>query len=196
MLLPPVFYPEQESIRDTIIGMTIGFYTSKHYFDLKKAALEEAVKKLGIEASIVLDNPFRPSLALQTFGFEDMFKRARACAAEALNRENTDIGIGIENSLSFIYNADEWYYVIGISLQTKDGKHAESFTAGIKVPLWMMKQVQDDKIKIDSLTQNLAGEDDPVMYFSGGTLTRKDLMVPALLLAFANLDLEKRPAVS
>jgi len=125
-----------------------------------------------------------------------MFKRMRSCAAVALERQNVDVGIGIENSLVFIYHADEWYYVIGISLQTKDGKHAESFTAGIKVPLWMMKQIQDDKIKMDSLTQNLAGEDDPVMYFSAGTLTRKDLMVPALLLAFANLNLETRPAAA
>ena len=172
--------------------MTIGLYTSQHYFDLKKAAIEEAVKRLGIEASFVLNDPFRPSLPSQTFGFEDMFKRARACATEALSRENTDVGIGVENALSFVYNTDEWYYVIGVSIQTKDGRHAESFTSGIKVPLWMMKQVQDDKIKIDSLTQTLAGEDDPVMYFSGGTLTRKDLMVPALLLAFSNLSLEKQ----
>jgi non-canonical (house-cleaning) NTP pyrophosphatase len=171
--------------------MTISFYTSKHYFDLKKAALEEVVKKLGIDASIVLNNPFRPPLPSQTFGFEDMLKRARACAREALRRENTDIGIGIENSLILIFSADEWYYVIGVSIQTKDGRHAESFTSGIMVPAWMMKQVQDDKIKIDSLTQSLAGEDDPVMYFSGGTLTRKDLMIPALLLAFTNLNLEK-----
>ncbi|MGC9968514.1 MAG: DUF84 family protein [Minisyncoccia bacterium] len=174
--------------------MTIGFYTSEHYFDLKKAAVEEAIKKLGVEADIALDSPFRPSLPSQIFGFEELFKRARACAAEALNRENVDIGIGIENSLSFIYNADEWYYVIGISIQTKDGKHVESFTPGIRVPLWMMEEIQKNNIKMDTLTQNLAGEDDPVMYFSGGTLTRKDLMVPALLLAFVNLNLEKRPA--
>lgn len=175
--------------------MTIGFYTSKHYFDLKKAAVEEAVKKLGIDASIVLNNSFRPSLPSQIFGFEELFKRARACAEEALSRGNTDVGIGIENSLSFIYNADEWYYVIGVSVQTKDGKHAESFTPGIRVPIWMMKEVQGNNIKMDTLTQNLVGEDDPVVYFSGGTLTRKDLMVPALLLAFANLNLGKQPPV-
>jgi non-canonical (house-cleaning) NTP pyrophosphatase len=176
--------------------MTIGIYTSKHYFDLKKAAVEEAVKKLGIEASIALNDSFRPSLPMQIFGFEDMFKRARACAAEALSRGNTDVGIGVENSLSFIYNADEWYYVIGVSIQTKDGKHAESFSPGIKVPSWMMKEIQSSSIKMDTLTQNLAGEDDPVIYFSEGTLTRKDLMVPALLLAFANLNLEKHPSAA
>jgi non-canonical (house-cleaning) NTP pyrophosphatase len=176
--------------------MTIGLYTSKHYFDLKKAAVEEAVKKLGIEANLVINDSFRPSLPSQIFGFEEMFKRARACAAEALSRGNTDVGIGVENSLSFIYNADEWYYVIGISIQTKDGKHAESFTPGIRVPSWIMKEIQSNNIKMDSFTQHLAGEDDPVIYFSGGTLTRKDLMVPALLLAFANFNLQKRPAAA
>ncbi len=177
--------------------MTIGFYTSKHYFELKQAAVEEAVKKLGIEAEMVLNNSFRPSLPSQIFGFEELFKRARACAAEAVSHDNIDVGIGIENALSFIYNADEWYYVIGVSVQTRDGRHAESFTPGIRVPIWMMKEVQGSNIKMDSLTQNLAGEDDPVVYFSGGTLTRKDLMVPALLLAFANLNLDKEhPPVS
>lgn len=175
--------------------MTIGFYTSNHYFDLKKAAVEEVAKKLGLEAEIVLKDPFRPSLPSQTFGFEDMFKRMRACAAEAIDRQNTDIGIGIENSLVFIYNADVWYYVIGVSIKTKDGKWAESFTPGIRVPLWMVKEVQEGNIKMDSLTQSLAGEDDPVMFFSGKTLTRKDLMVPALLLAFADLNMEE-PAPS
>lgn len=181
---------------DTMAEMTISFFTSKHYFDLKKAAVEEVIKKLGLEANIIIDNPFAPSSPSQTFGFEEVFKRAQACAAEAVNRENTDVGIGIENTLSFIYNADEWYYVICVSVQTKDGQHAESFTPGIKIPLWMMKEIQDNNIKMDSLTQNLAGEGDPVMYFSGGTLTRKDLMVPALLLAFTNLNLEKRSSIA
>lgn len=171
--------------------MTIGFYTSEHYFDLKKAAVEEVVKRLGIDAEIVIKNPFRPPSPAQTFGFEDMFKKTLACAAEAIARDDTDIGIGIENSLVFVYNADEWYYVIGVCIQTKDDKHAESFTSGIKVPLWMVKEIQNDNTKMDSLTQSLAGQDDPVMYFSGGTLTRKDLMIPALLLAFATLNLEK-----
>jgi non-canonical (house-cleaning) NTP pyrophosphatase len=120
-----------------------------------------------------------------------MFKRMRACAGGAINRQHTDVGIGIENSLAFIYNADEWYYVIGVSVQNSDGRCAESFTPGIKVPLWMIKEVQNSNIKMDSLTQSLAGEDDPVIYFSGGMLTRKDLMVPALLLAFTDLNLRK-----
>ncbi len=173
--------------------MTIGLYTSRHYFDLKIGAIKEATKKLSIDADIVLGDSFRPSLVSQTFGFEDMFKRAQECADEALKRQNTDIGIGIENSISFFNNANEWYYVIGISIKTKDGKHADSFTSGIRVPGWMMEQIQKDNLKMDSLTQSLAKEDDPVMYFSGGTITRKDLMVPALLLAFANLNLDKRP---
>lgn len=171
--------------------MTIGFYTSKHYFDFKKAAVEEAVKKLGIEATISPDNAFRPSSASQTFGFEELFKRARTCATEAVSHEGIDVGVGIENSLSFIFNANKWYYVICTAIQTKEGRSAASFTPGISVPLWMIKEVQNNNIKIDALTQNLAGEDDPVMYFSGKTLTRKDLMVPALLLAFSNLSLER-----
>ena len=172
-------------------GMTIGFYTSNHYFDLKKTAVAEVLQKLGITAEMVLTDPFRPSLTSQTFGFEDMFKRMRSCAAVAIERQNVDIGIGIENSLVFIYNADEWYYVIGIAIETRDGRHTESFTSGIKVPLWMIKEIQKNNLKMDSYTQSLAGQDDPVMYFSGGTLTRKDIMVPALLLAFTDLNMEK-----
>ena len=176
--------------------MVIGLYTSEHYFDLKKAAVEEAIKKLGTESTVSFVSSFRPSLPTQTFGFEEMFKRAENCSAEALNLKGAEIGVGIENSLTFIYNANEWYYVIGISLQTQDGRHAESFTPGIKVPPWMMDDIQKNNIKIDSLTQDLAGEDDPVIYFSGGMLTRKDIMVPALLLAFTNLNLKKESAIS
>lgn len=173
--------------------MTIGLYTSKRYFDLKKAAVEEAAKKLGLQAALVDDGIYRPSLTAQSFGFEELFKRARSCAAEAAKREGVDIGVGIENSLSFIYNADEWYYVICTAVCTKDGRQAESFTPGISVPLWMVKEVQQDNVKIDAVTQNLAGQEDPVMYFSANTLTRKDLMTPSLLLALSNLHLEKKP---
>ena len=177
--------------------MTIGIYTSVHYFDLKKAAVEEAMKKLSPGVSPSFVQSFRPSLPTQTFGFEEMFKKARECSTEALKLENADIGIGIENSLTFIYSTEQWYYVIGISMQTQDGRHTESFTPGIKVPLWMMEDIQKNIIKIDSLTQSLAGEDDPIIYFSDGMLTRKDLMVPTLLLAFANLNFKKeQPAPS
>jgi len=98
----------------------------------------------------------------------------------------------VENSLSFIYSAHEWYYSICIALQTRDGTGTTSFTPGISIPLWMVKEVQDEKIKLDVLTEKLAGENDPVAYFSAKMLTRKDLMVPALLLAFSNLGLGKR----
>jgi non-canonical (house-cleaning) NTP pyrophosphatase len=171
--------------------MTIGIYTSEHYFDLKKAAVEEAVKKLWPEKTVSFVQAFRPSLPTQTFGFEEMFKRARECSAQALRLDMAEVGIGIENSLTFIYTTEQWYYSIGISIQTQDGRHTESFTPGIKVPQWMMENIQKNNIKIDSLTQNLAGEDDPIIFFSGGMLTRKDLMVPTLLLAFSNLDFKK-----
>jgi non-canonical (house-cleaning) NTP pyrophosphatase len=171
--------------------MTIGLYTSLRYFDLKKQALTEALTKLGIEAEIVHDDSMnRPSAAEQAFGFEELFKRAKSSAAEAL-KHGVDVGIGIENSLSFIYSANEWFYVICVALQTKDGASTASFTPGISVPGWMIKEVQDGNIKIDALTQRLAGEEDPVVYFSAKTLTRKDLILPALLLAFSKLNLEK-----
>jgi non-canonical (house-cleaning) NTP pyrophosphatase len=171
--------------------MTIGVYTSEHYFDLKKAAVEEAFKRVSPATNLTFVNAFRPSLPTQTFGFEEMFKRATECSTAALRLDNAEIGIGIENSLTFIYSTEQWYYVIGISMQSKDGRHTESFTPGIKVPLWMMEEIQNNNIKIDALTQSLAGEDDPIIYFSGGMLTRKDLMVPTLLLAFSNLNFKK-----
>ena len=171
--------------------MTIGIYTSVHYYDAKKAAVEEAFKRLTPGVDVKFVNSFRPSLPTQTFGFEEMFKRATECSTAALRLDGAEIGIGIENSLTFIYSTEQWYYMIGISMQTQDGRHTESFTPGIKVPLWMMEDIQKNNIKIDSLTQSLAGEDDPIIYFSDGMLTRKDLMVPTLLLAFANLNFKK-----
>ena len=172
--------------------MTIGFYTSKRYFDMKKQAVEEAVKKLGIEASIVHDESMeRPSSPKQAFGFEELFQRTKFYAEEALKHPGVDVGIGVENSLMFIYSANEWYYVICVALHTRTGAATASFTPGISIPDWMIKEVQGSNIKIDALTQRLAGEDDPVIYFSAKTLSRKDLMVPALLLAFSKLGLEK-----
>lgn len=172
--------------------MNIGLYTSKRFLDLKKQALEEAIGKLGLEARIVHDDSLeRPSALEQAFGFEELFKRAKASAAEAIKHEGIDVGVGIENSLSFIYSANEWYYVICVALETREGATTASFTPGISVPDWMIKEVQENHIKMDALTQRLAGEDDPVVYFSGKTLTRKDLIVPALLLTFSKLNLEK-----
>ena len=174
--------------------MKIGLYTSRRFLELKEQALAEAIKKLGIEAEIVHnENMDRPPSPEQAFGFEELFQRAKLCAAAAFQYADLDVGIGIENSLSFIYSADEWYYVICVALQTKDGATTASFTPGISVPVWMIKEVQDGKIKIDALTQRLAGEEDPVVYFSGKTLTRKDLVLPALLLAFSKLNLENHP---
>ena len=172
--------------------MTIGLYTSGRYLDLKKQAVEETLKRLGIEAKIIHDDSLeRPSSPQQAFGFEELFQRTKLYAAEALKHQDIDVGIGVENSLSFIYSANEWYYVICVALHTKEGLITASFTPGISVPEWMIKEVQDTNVKIDALTQRLAGEEDPVAYFSGKTLTRKDLMIPALLLAFSKLNLEK-----
>jgi non-canonical (house-cleaning) NTP pyrophosphatase len=171
--------------------MKIGLYTSRHYFDSKKQALEEAMMKLGIQAEIALDDSFIPSTE-QAFGLEDLFKRTKTYAAKALERSDFDIGVGVENSLSRIYSADEWYYSICVAIQLRNGKSTTSFTPGISIPEWMIKEVQDEKIKIDVLTERTAGENDPVVYFSAKTLTRKDLMVPAFLLAFSNLGVGNR----
>ncbi|MDP2598941.1 MAG: DUF84 family protein, partial [Candidatus Liptonbacteria bacterium] len=153
---------------------------------------EEAVKKLGIDAAVVIDESSNaPSTTEQAFGFEELFQRAKIYAAEALKNPAIDVGIGVVSGLSFIYSADEWYYVICIALRTKNGAVTASFTPGISVPQWMIKEVQDSHIKLDTLTERLAGEDDPVIYFSGKTLTRKDLMVPTILLAFSKLGLDK-----
>jgi non-canonical (house-cleaning) NTP pyrophosphatase len=171
--------------------MKIGFYTSKHYFAEKKSALEEALNKLGIKAEIVLDESFTPKTQ-QAFGFEELFERTKAYASDGLKRNDFDVSIGVENSLSLIYSTKEWYYTICVALEMRDGRGTSSFTPGISIPAWMVKEVQDDNIKIDVLTEKLAGEGDPVAYFSGKLLTRKDLMVPALLLAFSNLNLEQQ----
>src|SRR5258708_25754074 len=100
--------------------MNIALYTSKRYYDSKQQAVEEAVKKLGISAT-VLDKAFDvPPSSVQTFGFEGVFHNAKMYAAEALKKQDADVGVGIGNSLSFIYAANEWYYVICVALQTKE----------------------------------------------------------------------------
>ncbi len=176
--------------------MDVGFYTSKHYFEAKKQALTEAMQKLGLGFRIIQDESLHPpSSEQQTFGFEELFKRAKTYASQALNYPDVEIGIGVENSLSYLYSADEWFYVICVAIVTTDGRRASSFTPGISVPFWMIKEVQDSGIKIDALTQRLAGEDDPVAYFSGSTLTRKDLLIPAFLLAFSQLGIGKKEKI-
>ncbi len=176
----------------TVIAMTIGLYTSKHYSIPKKEAIEEAAQKLGIDVKTFFDDSFNPSLTKQAFGFEELLGRTKKFAAEALRQDDVDVGIGIENSLSFIFSANEWYYVICIAVKTREGGETATFTPGIGIPQSMVKEVQEKAVKIDAVTQRIAGEDDPVAYFSQKTLTRKDLMVPALLLAFANLGLGRK----
>lgn len=169
--------------------MTIALGTPNRYLEAKIEAIKEALKKLGIEAEIT-DKSFSPQYS-QTLGFEELIKKSKKYAAETLKDQNFDVGVGIENALSFIYSANEWYYVICVAILTKDGKEAVSFTPGIMVPQWMIQEVQKDNIELDALTERLAKEDDPVLYFSGGTLTRKELMMPALLLAFSKLGMGK-----
>lgn len=173
--------------------MTIGLNTpNNRYTKEKKEAIEEAIKKLGIEAQIeMVDSADQVVTDHQTFGFEELIKRAKKYANDAFKNQNIDIGIGIENSLIFIFSANEWYYVICIALQTRDGKGTVSFTPGISVAQWMIQEVQNNNIELDALTARLAGEDDPVIYFSGKTLTRKELMIPPLLLAFSKLGMGK-----
>lgn len=168
--------------------MRIGFYTSTHYIDSKRQSVQEAAERLGIEPEIIFDEAFVPTTE-QAYGFEELFKRTKVYARQALTRNDLDIGVGVENSLSFINSADEWFYTICIALETKDGRSTSSLTPAISIPLWMIKQIQDENIKIDVLTERLAKEDDPVSYFSEKTLTRKDIMLPAVILAFSNLAL-------
>jgi non-canonical (house-cleaning) NTP pyrophosphatase len=168
--------------------MKIGFYTSKRFLDSKRQAVEEVIKKLGIEAEVVIDESSNaPSTTSQFFGFEELFKKTKIFANEALKNSTADVGIGIASGLSFIYAAHEWYYFICIALQNKDGISTASFTPGISVPEWMIKEVQDKDVKLDAIVERIASEEDPVVYFSGKTLTRKDLMVPTLILAFSKL---------
>ncbi len=172
--------------------MKVGLYTSNRYLKPKQEAVLEAGRRLGMTIEIVHDGTLeRPPAPEQTFGFEELFERAKRYAAEAAKRDGVDVGIGVENSLALIYRAKEWYYVICIAVCTKDGMTTASFTPGVSIPEWIIKEVQEARIKIDAFTQRLAGEEDPIVYFSAKTLTRKDLMTPALLLAFAKLHLEK-----
>ncbi len=172
--------------------MRVGFYTSTHYFEPKKEAVLEAAARFGIEAQIGLNSSFAAMMSTeQTFGFEDLMKKTKGYAAQAVMGQDADIGIGVENALTFLYAANEWYYVICIALQMRDGTSTANFTSGISIPPWMVKEVQDNHLKLDVLTQRLAGEDDPVIYFSQHALTRKDLMVPAILLGFSKLGLGK-----
>jgi len=173
--------------------MTVGLKTSDHFIDEKKGALEDALKKLGLDAKIVV-NPFgAPSSDTQAFGFEELIQKAKQYAREALVSQDSDlgIGIGIESALSFIYAANEWYYVMCIAAQTKNGGTATSFTSGVSVPEWMIKELQNNSTKtLHSLIEHAAGHPvDPIAFFSGYSLSRKETMLPPLLLTISQLTI-------
>lgn len=173
--------------------MIIGLKTSDHFVAEKTGAIEDAAKKLGIEARILV-NAYGPLPAYsQAFGFEELIQRARQYAREALVGQDPDlsIGIGMESALSFIYAANEWYYVMCIAVQAKNGSTTTSFTSGISVPEWMIKELQNNTTKtIDSLIEHAAGHPiDPVAFFSGYSLTRRELMLPPLLFTISQLTI-------
>lgn len=173
--------------------MKIGLCTSSRYLASKREAVEEALRRLGMEAEVIHDESLeRPSPATQTFGLEALFEKAKFYASEGLKHRDVDVGIGIESALILVYSASEWYYVIAVALNTREGLMTASFSPGISVPQWMINEVQESDMKLDALTQQLAGDDDPVLYFSGKMLTRKEIMVPALLLAFSKLGFQKQ----
>lgn len=176
--------------------MTIGLKTTNHFVDEKKGAIEDAVKKLGLDANIIVEVFDPPSDAQQTFGFEELIKKSKQYANEVFKNKdlNLDLGIGIESTLSFIYSSNEWYYVNCIAVQTKSGNFKTSFTSGISLPDWIVKEMQDKNVKnFHALIVRLVGHPvDPVDFFSNYTLTRKDLLLPSLLLTISQLVTEAK----
>jgi non-canonical (house-cleaning) NTP pyrophosphatase len=169
--------------------MTIGFYSSGHYLDLKKQAVEEASQRIKFEANIIVKElTSAQTSSAQVFGFEELFRKAGAHAAEAQRDLDVDIGIGIENALAYIYNSKEWYYVICIAVHLRDGTTTATFAPGIIVPAWIIKEVQEQNIRFDTFMQRLTGDDDdPIAYFSSKALSRKDLLISAIIIAFSKV---------
>lgn len=173
--------------------MTIGLKTSEHFVGEKMGAIEDAVKKLGLDAKILVNSFGAAPSEKQAFGFEELIQRARQYAREALVGQdpNLGIGIGMESALSFIYATNEWYYVMCIAAQAKNGGTATSFTSGVSVPEWMIKELQNNATKtLHSLIEHAAGHPvDPIAFFSGYSLTRREIMLPPLLLTISQLTI-------
>ncbi len=174
--------------------MIVGLKTSTRFLEAKQWAIKDALEKLGIQAELRVD-AFEPMPdEKQIFGFEELLQKAKKYAQETIANQDLGLSVGMENALSFIYSSNEWYYVTCVAVQTRSGSVATSFSSGISVPQWIIKEMQDKNANtFHSLIERLVGHPvDPVDFFSGYTLSRRELLLPPLLLTISQLSMEMK----
>lgn len=153
---------------------------------LKLRAVAEALKRLGIYtgATGVEVDSIVPN---QPFGFEMMRKGAEHRALFARQRLDADFGIGIESGLVKVEL--QWYDPPCVIVVGRDDEPSVAYGALFPIPERMAEEVQTTHGELGHVIQAAAGggEKDPHKWLSDGEVSRDEIIIQAILCAFAPL---------
>lgn len=156
---------------------------------LKLRAIEEALKRLGMEAQ-VLPTELLSVVSSQPFGFEDMMLGASFRANSARRHHDATYGVGIESGLVGL--GGFWFDVPCVFITTLIPTPATSVSYGTFFPISqaIVEEVQERQIEVGFVIQERAGggEKDAEKWLSRGKVPRDEILVQAIMSAFAPMQ--------
>lgn len=154
--------------------------------ELKVRALKDALGKLNMEAEIV-SMKADSGISKQPFGYEDMITGAKNRAQKAADEINPDFAVGIENGLVEIER--NYFDIACIYIKSKENDESVSFSSGICIPDWVIKEIKEKDTEGGEITKRLSGdsEKDTGKYFSGGMIKREEILSQTIQIAFAKI---------
>lgn len=165
--------------------------------DLKIRATKEAFRILKIEPDIITEKS-DSEVPDQPFGIEQIIQGAGNRARNALKSTSADLGIGIENGIIRIEQADKWMETLAVVVASNDGKISVGLGSAYPVPDWAVEIIKQDDTELGKVIQGLNPdlEKDPINYFSNGNIKREETITQAVvstMLEFLNADKYSKP---
>jgi non-canonical (house-cleaning) NTP pyrophosphatase len=178
---------------DNIFNVLVGSASN-----LKLNAVIEACNiaktKVGFKYGTIVSHNIKPNIEEQPYGYDETFKGAKY-RADGVTKLQSDldikynyISIGIENG---IQKCGENYYDFAVIVLKYRGKIYESHSTGIKINEKLLAKSfkRNRHITVGNLMSEKfdSEKDDPHKYLTFGLVTRKDMLVQAILTVLGNL---------
>jgi len=164
--------------------------------ELKIRAANDAFKVLDISPEVITVKS-ESGVPDQPFGVEQILTGAKNRAKNAMEIEESDYAIGVENGIIKIEQINKWMETLVVVVVSSDGK--ESCAQGLAYPLpdWAVEEIKKENSELGHVVQRLnpALEKDPINYFSGGKIKREETITQAIvsaMLEFINSDRYKK----
>jgi inosine/xanthosine triphosphatase len=153
---------------------------------LKIRALEDALKKLGIQAEIVSVKT-DSGVSDQPFGYTESKTGAMNRARAAFEQGNFDMALGIESGLIEIEG--DYFDIACVYIVTNEDDSSIAYSAGYFTPKWIIDEIKKKNTEYGHITQRLSGDEekDPLKYFSEGKTKREDVLSQAIEIALVKV---------